>query len=61
MNKVTLKFPNLQLLADCLFTISITGPIIDYVNFTITATLTDKQLAEAVECKAEIISRVVIG
>ncbi len=55
-----MKFPNLQLLADCMFALGITRPIIDYVNFTLVANLTDKQLAEAVECQAEVINRVVI-
>jgi hypothetical protein len=60
LKKVTLKFPSLQLLADCLFQLAIKSPVIDYENYTVVADLTDKQLEEAEICQAEIIEHVVL-
>ena len=60
MKKVTLRFPSLQLMADCIFQLSIARPVIDYDNYILTADLSDRQIAEAVECKAEIIDVIVL-
>jgi hypothetical protein len=60
MKRVTLRFPSLQLLADCMFQLSITKPVIDYENFILTADLSDRQIADAVECEAEILEQVVL-
>jgi hypothetical protein len=60
MKRVTLKFPSLQLLADCMFQLSISRPVIDYVNYILTAELSERQILEALDCQAEIIEQVVI-
>lgn len=60
LKKVTLKFPSLQLLADCMFQLAIKKPEIDYENYIVVAELTDKQLEEAQICQAEIIDQIVL-
>lgn len=60
LKKVTLKFPSLQLLADCLFQLAIKSPEIDYENYIVVADLTEKQLEDAQICQAEIIEQTVL-
>jgi hypothetical protein len=55
MNRVTLRFPSLQLMAECMFEIGITRPVIDYNQYLVTAELTDRQIQNAKSCHAEII------
>jgi hypothetical protein len=43
-----------------MFQLSITKPVIDYENFILTADLSDRQIADAVECEAEILEQVVL-
>jgi hypothetical protein len=59
MKKVTLRFPSLQQLADCLFQLGITRPVIDYDKYLLTADLTDKQLSYAEECDAQVVDIIV--
>jgi hypothetical protein len=59
MKKVTLRFPTLQLLADCMFELSILNPVIDYERCLLTADLTDQQVAYAKECQAVIVDIIV--
>jgi hypothetical protein len=59
MQKITLKFPSLQLMAECMFQLSITNPLIDYENYTLSADLSATQLEELKECKCEIIEQIV--
>lgn len=59
MKKVTLRFPSLQLLADCLFQLGITRPVIDYDKYLLTADLTEKQLSYAQECEAQVVDIIV--
>lgn len=52
---MTLKFDNLQDLADCLYHLGLNKPSINYEDYTITASLTDKQLEIAKQCRCVII------
>jgi hypothetical protein len=61
LSKVTLKFPSLQLLADCLFQLAIQQPEIDYENYIVKAELTDRQIEEAKICDAEILELIALG
>jgi hypothetical protein len=60
LKKVTLRFPSLQLLADCMFQLGVNNPEIDYEKYIVVADLTDKQLEEAAGCQAEIIDQIVL-
>lgn len=44
-----------------MFQLGLTNPYIDYSNFTLTASMTDKQIAYAKECLAEIVVDVYSG
>ncbi len=59
MKLVTLKFPSLQLMAECIFKLSITHPVLDYDKYTLTAELNEKQIDDAIECEAQVLD--VIG
>jgi hypothetical protein len=59
MKNVTLKFPSLQLMAECMFQLGITKPTIDYDNCLLTALLNDQQILYAKDCKAEVIEIIV--
>jgi hypothetical protein len=59
MKKVTLRFPSLQLLAECMFQLGISRPDIDYDRCLATADLTDQQVEDAKECQAEVVEIIV--
>lgn len=59
MKKVTLRFPSLQTLADCIFQLGIQRPVIDYDKYLLTADLTEQQIAYAKECDAEVVDLIV--
>jgi hypothetical protein len=59
MKRVTLRFPSLQLMADCMFQIGITRPVINYEQYFLTADLSEKQIEQAKDCQAEIVEIIV--
>jgi hypothetical protein len=59
MKKLTLRFPSLQLLADCMYQLGIQRPVIDYDRCLATADLTDQQIEDAKECQAEVVDIIV--
>jgi hypothetical protein len=59
MKKVTLRFPSLQSLAECIFQLGLSKPVIDYDRYLLTADLTEQQVAYATECDAEIVDIIV--
>jgi len=60
MKRVTLKFSSLQRMADCMYSVGITRPAIDYDLYTLTADLSDKQLEELKEFQVEMIELIVL-
>jgi hypothetical protein len=59
MKRVTLRFPSLQLMADCIFQVGITRPVIDYEQYLLTADLSELQIEHAKDCNAEIVDIIV--
>jgi len=59
MKKVTLRFPSLQLLAECMFQLGISKPVIDYDQYLLTADFSEQQINYAKECHAEIVEIIV--
>ncbi len=59
MKKVTLRFPSLQHLAECIFQLSISKPVIDYDRYFLTADLSESQIENAQECQGEVIEIIV--
>ncbi|GAA4335537.1 hypothetical protein [Flaviaesturariibacter amylovorans] len=57
MSQVTLLFPSLADLAECMYHLSIRRPVIDYDRFTLTAELTPEQVERAKKFHGVLVDR----
>jgi hypothetical protein len=60
MKKVTLRFPSLQLMADCMYQLGLPNSVIDYELYQFTADLTDKQVKDAQDCDGVVVDIIVL-